>query len=72
MNQAGQFFHTARYRPHSSDDRWHTAVGIARIAREDAEPALVPDPSLPRLLRPPYWAHRREEVARIGQHVYYR
>ena len=53
VNQAGQFFHTARYHPHSSDDRWHTAVGIARIAREDAEPALVPGALLPRLLRPP-------------------
>src|SRR5579862_2109067 len=37
VNQAGQFFHTARYQPHGADERWHTAVGIARIAREAAE-----------------------------------
>jgi N-acetylmuramoyl-L-alanine amidase len=73
VNQAGQFFHTARYHPHASDDRWHTAVGIARIAREDAEPALVPGALFyhASYVRP-YWAHRRVEVARIGQHVFYR
>jgi len=73
VNQAGQFFHTARYNPHASDPRWRTAVGIARIAREDAEPALAPGALFyhAAYVRP-YWAHRRVEVARIGEHVFYR
>ncbi|HLK23972.1 MAG TPA: cell wall hydrolase [Caulobacteraceae bacterium] len=73
VNQAGQFFHTARYQPHGADERWHTAVGIARIAREAAEPELVPGALFyhATYVRP-HWAHRRAEVARIGQHVFYR
>jgi N-acetylmuramoyl-L-alanine amidase len=73
VNQHGQFFHTAAYHPKAGDTRWHTAVGIARIAREDAEPALAPGALFyhASYVRP-YWAHRRVEVARIGQHVFYR
>lgn len=71
VNQAGQFFHTARYHPRASDERWHTAVGVARIAREDAEPSLVPGALFyhASYVRP-HWRHA--EVARIGQHVFYR
>ena len=73
VNQPGQFFHTARYHPHSGDGRWHTAVGIARIAREDADPQIVPGALFYHASYVhPYWAHRRDEVARIGQHVFYR
>jgi len=73
INQPGQFFHTGRYHPRVGDERWHTAVGIARIAREDAEPQIVPGALFYHASYVhPYWAHRPVEVARIGQHVFYR
>jgi 3D (Asp-Asp-Asp) domain-containing protein len=41
VKEPGQFFDTAHYYPKGDLDRWHDAVGVARIAREEAEPAPV-------------------------------
>jgi N-acetylmuramoyl-L-alanine amidase len=73
VNQAGQFFHTARYHPLASDERWHVAVGVARIAREEGDAALAPGALFYQASSArPHWSHHHVEVARIGQHVFYR
>jgi N-acetylmuramoyl-L-alanine amidase len=73
VNQPGQFFHTASYHPSGDAERWHTAVGIARIARDDAEPALAPGAVFYHASYVhPAWFHHRELVTRIGAHVFYR
>jgi spore germination cell wall hydrolase CwlJ-like protein len=73
VNQAGQFFHTGAYRVPAGSKRWHTAVAIARIAREEAMPQVLPGALFyhAAYVRPS-WARRRVEVGRIGEHVFYR
>jgi spore germination cell wall hydrolase CwlJ-like protein len=73
VNQHGQFFRTASYSVPVASKRWHTAVAIARIAREDALPQVAPGALFyhASYVRPS-WARRRTMVAHIGEHVFYR
>jgi spore germination cell wall hydrolase CwlJ-like protein len=74
VNQPGQFFHTARYNVPASSPRWHTAVGVARIAITLNAPQVAPGALFfhASYVRPPGFFRRRTEVARIGGNVFYR
>lgn len=74
VNQPGQFFHTARYSVPASSPRWHTAVGVARVAITLNAPEVAPGALFfhASYVRPPGFFRRRIEVGRIGGNVFYR
>jgi spore germination cell wall hydrolase CwlJ-like protein len=72
VNQPGQFFSTARYHA-PADERWHIAVGVARVASAKIAPQVEPGALFYHAAYAhPSWAHRRTVVGRLGNHIFYR
>jgi len=74
VNQPGQFFRTASYRPRRDSERWATAVEVAREAMAgDAEP-VVPGAMFYHAAyqAPNAFFRTRTRISTVGDHVFYR
>jgi spore germination cell wall hydrolase CwlJ-like protein len=73
-NQPGQFFRTAAYNPSRDTDQWRSAVAVAREARDGTSADVVPGALF---FRAAYssttsFFRTRQQVASLGDHVFYR
>lgn len=73
VGQRGQFFNVGGYRP-PNDDRWHTALSIARQALSGEQAQIVPGALFYRASYSPVpsFMRRRQQLATLGDHVFYR
>lgn len=76
VNQHGQFFDTASYRPNHDSDTWANAVDVSRavLSGEPEAAAVVPGAIYFRAAYRPANAffRGRERVGAIGDHIFYR
>lgn len=73
VNQRGQFFRIASYHAPRKDPRWQVSVAIARIAMDgDMDPVVPGALYYHANYVKPAWMMKRERVARIGAHIFYR
>jgi N-acetylmuramoyl-L-alanine amidase len=73
VNQPGQFEHITRYEPQRQDPRWAVAVAISKIAQQGLADAVAPGALFFHAVYVhPSWRKKRERVARIGAHIFYR
>ncbi len=71
IKQPGQFAFGRARAPRSTDD-WRTAVAVARIARDNLWPEMAQGAMSFHASRvSPGWP-RRDRIARIGNHIFYR
>jgi N-acetylmuramoyl-L-alanine amidase len=72
-NQRGQYFKTAAYRPHK-DERWETALDVARDTLRGGEDQVVPGAMFFRAAYIPAtnFFRTRQRIAAVGDHVFYR
>ena len=73
VNQPGQFFSTRAYAVAAGSRRWLTALAVARAARMDDMPQVVPGALFfhAAALAPP-WRRTRIKLAQVGAQVFYR
>jgi N-acetylmuramoyl-L-alanine amidase len=72
VNQPGQFVRITTYHAPRSDPRWAVAVAISRIAQQGVMDAVAPGSLFFHAAYVhPNW-RKRERVARIGDHIFYR
>lgn len=71
--QQGQFFDVAAYRP-ADDGRWRTALSVAREAMKDDTAQIVPGALFYRAKfgRSPSFMRSRQQLAVLGDHIFYR
>ena len=73
VNQPGQFVNITRYQAPHRDPRWAVAVAISRIAQEGMAEAVAPGALFFHAVYVhPSWRTKRERVAQIGAHIFYR
>lgn len=72
VNQRGQFVRISHYHAPRHDPRWPVAIAISRIAQQGLADAVAPGALFFHAVYVhPHW-RRRERVARIGAHIFYR
>lgn len=71
--QRGQFFDVGGYRP-PNDGRWRTALSVARQALNGDEAQIVPGALFycASASRVPAFMRSRQQLAKLGDHVFYR
>jgi len=73
VNQPGQFERITHYDPPRHDGRWAVAVAISRIAQQGVVEAMAPGALFFHAVYVhPNWRKKRERIARIGAHIFYR
>jgi N-acetylmuramoyl-L-alanine amidase len=73
VNQPGQFERITHYNPPRQDGRWAVAVAISRIAQQGVVEAMAPGALFFHAVYVhPNWRKKRERIARIGAHIFYR
>jgi N-acetylmuramoyl-L-alanine amidase len=73
VNQPGQFVRITKYQAPRQDPRWAVAVAISKIAEEGVAEAVAPGALFFHAVYVhPNWRKKRERIARIGAHIFYR
>jgi spore germination cell wall hydrolase CwlJ-like protein len=74
VNQPGQFFRTASYKPRRDSERWANAVEVSRQAMAGEGEAVVPGAVFyhAAYAAPNAFFRSRTKLASVGDHVFYR
>lgn len=74
VNQPGQFFNTAAYKPRRDTQRWATAVEVARQAMAGHGEQVVPGSLFYHAAyqAPNRFFRTRERISMVGDHIFYR
>lgn len=73
VNQPGQFFQTASYKPSTKDKAWKTAVEVSREARTGESDDLVNGAIFYNAAyQPSAFMRSRTRVTQLGDHIFYR